>query len=365
MDHGLGTIWQVEELTSDYEDGGTLSVYIATDVQQSDMATDPTATATSNGDEILLGRTFIPTGYDAVQIVLEGGDSLAGTISGFQSTNTIISTSINCFSSPNGECVLIKDHSGEDFYITGYGPYLSALEFVQPGQQPTRETVQPRRYGSVTAADYLAFGNWLYVPGDTTKNLDYDFGVFASGGEPFQVGHIEGLVGTATYEGDATGIYYVDRLATNPNIGSFIADVMLTADFGTSSEYGTVNGEVSNFVFDGDVSSSFPTEVDLTRNVNAFFAQVPELQQNQRNIIGIVGYPYNISPAYTSGQPGGWINGLTAASVDGETWQGRWDGKFYGNGVSPTDLPTSIAGVFGSSNSSNGLIGSFGAAYRQ
>ena len=41
-DHGLGSEWQVTELSADYDnDGGSLSIYVATDVQPSDGSQDP------------------------------------------------------------------------------------------------------------------------------------------------------------------------------------------------------------------------------------------------------------------------------------------------------------------------------------
>ena len=352
--HGMGAEWQVEELIHDYQAGGTLSVYVATDVQQSDMARDRTASVTNTGDEVVFSGGYdVPPGYDAIQFLVPGDRSLSGTLDAHQGQ-------IHC---PTGfECVFIKDHTSEGFYTTTSGPYLSSLQFVQPGQQPTREYVEPRNYGGTTAADYLAFGNWLYVPDDTTQQLEYDFGVFASGGDPFQVRHIEALAGTAIYEGDATGIYYVDKLGTNPIIGSFIAEVMLTAEFGTDSEIGRLSGEVSNFVFDGDVSSSLPATIALTSNVPDWIAEdsYTGVVQGETNIFGNArNQIQNLMEIY--GQSGGWIEGLTSANLVGESWQGRWNAKFYGNGASPTDYPTSVAGVFGSSNNSSGLSGSFGA----
>ena len=65
--------------------------------------------------------------------------------------------------------------------------------------------------------------------------------------------------------------------------------------------------------------------------------------------------------------PRGHIEGNTAASVAGEDWDGQWHGAFYGNGASPTDHPTGVAGIFGVSSpggddhSDSGLTGSFGA----
>ena len=355
--HGLGSDWQVEELTNDYENGGSLSIYIATDLKQSDMATDPTATASEITQDIRFNVSpGLQAGQDAVQIWLASGGSISGSVDGREGN-------IHCPGGTHGGCVFIRNHSAEGFYSEQYAVWRPALEFGRPGQEGTRVTIEPREYDdrSVTA-DYLAFGNWLYVPEDETDTLDYDFGVFASGGDPFDLQNLEGLSGTATYEGDATGTYYVNRLASNPDIGSFVADVALTADFGTSSEHGTVSGEVSNFVFDGDASSSLPATVALTPNVYDWIAESTYIgiEQGETNIFGPSRNQVQTLIAFYN-QPGGWVEGLTSASVDGEAWQGRWNAKFYGNGTSSTDHPTSVAGVFGSSSNTSGLAGSFGA----
>ena len=101
-------------------------------------------------------------------------------------------------------------------------------------------------------ADYLAFGHWLYIPEDATDADAYDFGVFASGGDPFEDlqssrvdRHRELLAGAAA------GMYYVNGLSSRPDVGSFTADVALTTDFGDGSATGFVNGELNNFTFEG------------------------------------------------------------------------------------------------------------------
>ena len=65
--------------------------------------------------------------------------------------------------------------------------------------------------GTVTStvpdADYLAGGVWLIVPDDATSAADYVFGAFGNGSDRFLQGNLAGVEGTATYDGDATGVY--------------------------------------------------------------------------------------------------------------------------------------------------------------
>ena len=63
--------------------------------------------------------------------------------------------------------------------------------------------------------------------------------------------------------------------------------------------------------------------------------------------------------------PGGWVEGYTAA--DGG-WRGVWAGRFFGNGVTSTDIPPSyvehprsFAGTFGATDGNRSFAGSFGA----
>ena len=348
-DHGLSQEWQVTELTADYDDGGSLDIYVATDVQPSDGALDPYAATEFDHNIELPGVPALPAGKDVMVVWIADGDSIDGSLDG----------TAGSFSCANVEgCSFADDHStAEDYHLASAG-----VSFTPDGG--TAQPVNPRVTGTVPSADYLAFGHWLYVPEDVTDTVNYKFGVFASGGEPFEAANLAGLMGTATYEGDAAGMYYVGGLTESPTVGSFTADVALTADFGDSNATGFIDGEVRNFEFEGDVASSLPTTVALTRDLPPpYYNYIPEgfgVEQGSTNVFNT---PWMDQPAPA---PGGQVAGYTQASVDGENWYGHWTGVFYGNGVAPTDHPTSVAGVFGSSptnrdQSNVGLTGAFGA----
>ncbi|MDE0342080.1 MAG: hypothetical protein OXK82_02735 [Deltaproteobacteria bacterium] len=340
--------WQVTELTADYDNGGTLTVLVAADVQPSDGSTDPSETATEIDYNIELpGAPALPDNQDYIVAWIPDGESVDGSLDGIAGT----------FACDNAlGCAFIDDQAPGDYFAL-----YSGVTFTPDGG--TAQPVVPAVTDIVPNADYLAFGHWLYVPEDVTDSANYEFGVYASGGDPFQPANIAGLTGTATYEGGAVGMYYVNGLSSNPDVGSFTADVQLTADFGDSSATGFINGEVSNFVYEDDVASSLPATVTLASRTYDYLPTDFGVPQGSTNIFdmlhrGIWFYP------------GGHIGGVTEASVAGADWYGSWHGAFYGNGTSPTDHPTSVAGAFGSyggdvwgdqGESNNGLTGSFGA----
>ena len=347
-DHDLGPGWQVAELINDYDNGGTLEIRVVTDVEVSDMSMNPFAGSSEYDRTILLDDLpDLPAGQDYLIAWFDNGDSITGTLDG-------VAGSFSC-SNPGG-CYFIDDVQAGEAY-----PASDNLVFIP--DDGTSAIALPVAFGeSVPTADYVAFGHWLYVPEDVTDMDAYDFGIYASGGDPFEVAYIEQQTGMFTYLGDAAGVYYVNESSADPDIGSFTADVELTADFGTTTEFGTVSGEVSNFMFNGDGSSVFPTTVALTTNVYSNFVTGFGIQQGETNIF------HGDNPSSTLVQPGGWIEGLTSAGTQDAPWWGRWGGKFYGHGLQSSDIPpsyveppSSIGGVFGLYNGDNGLAGSFGA----
>ena len=131
---------------------------------------------------------------------------------------------------------------------------------------------------------------------------------------------------------------------------------------------GTVSGTVSNFDWPEEVASSLPAMVTLTSdnwpNEPAFYGHNYTGDED-----GIVRGESNIfdtnyrSSGYTHPAPwrGGHITGITNANVGETQWWGGWSSAFFGNGASPTDHPSSIAGTFISSDDTSGLSGGFGA----
>ena len=343
--HGLGSEWQVSELTSDYENAGTLSILVATDVQPSDGSVDPFTSSPEVGYSMdISGAPAVPEDQDFLLVWLSDGDSIEGSLDGDAG-------SYSCANA--GGCTFIVGHTPGAHNTSATG-----VTFTPDGG--TAQSVAPRVLDTVPSADYLAFGGWLYVPEDVADTDDYDFGVFAGGGDPFNIANLRALTGTATYEGAGAGMYYVNGLSSSPEVGLFNADVELTADFGDSSATGFISGEVNNFMFEGDVASSLPATVTLASRTYDYLPVQFGVPQGSTNI-------FDTLHRDTWLYPGGHVGGVTEANVAGEDWYGYWQGVFYGNGASPTDHPTSVGGTFGTSQwndsnrSGNGLTGSFGA----
>jgi hypothetical protein len=340
--------WHVEKLTKSYESGGSLDIFVATDAQVSDGLVDPFAEEIDAEFNIQLsGAPPLEGDKDFMIAWIANGESIGGSLGDVAGT----------FSCANDEgCTFIDNRYAGTYYALDRG-----VSFTPVGGVP--EDVPWVEFRALTAADYLVFGHWLFVPEDVTDIDEYEFGVFANGGDAFQVANLMALTGTASYSGDAAGVYYADGLSSSPNTGTFTADVELMANFKTGSEYGTVSGEVNGFQFDGDANSSvvslFPTALNLTANAYNDYGAM----QGDQNIFDR-SWPTNPNP-----HRGGWINGEIegGSADDGSYMSGVWSGKFFGNGAASTDLPTSIGGAFSAhvwdnnQQSERGLTGSFGA----
>ena len=120
-----------------------------------------------------------------------------------------------------------------------------------------------------TGINYGLSGGWTFSPHPKAEVLNrglFHFGYWAvENAEKVQVSglfsrehvisilrpSIKVMTGTATYVGFAAG-----KVAYSPTIsGTFLADARLTADFGTATEYGNVDGTVDNFVVGGSTQN--------------------------------------------------------------------------------------------------------------
>lgn len=165
--------------------------------------------------------------------------------------------------------------------------------------------------------DYLAFGGWAYAPIGATSLADAEFGFYADGGDPF-TGNIDGLTGTASYQGIAGGAY-IESGDDEFGVG-FSGKVSLSADFDANTIMGTIN-EIK------PIDSTVPLNVG-------------------NPVISLMSA--NISPS----AEGGFFTGDTSVSgvTGGSTYAGKWGGQFYGNngvGVEAANQPGYVAGTFG------------------
>ena len=180
---------------------------------------------------------------------------------------------------------------------------------------------------TILDTDYLSGGVWLLVPDNRTSAADYVFGAFADGSDLFLQRNIIALQSTASYEGDATGVYSA-MTPEGTGIGYFNGDVRLTANFGGTSDLGTISGSITNFEVDGEREDGMLT----------------------------------LGTAPIGSQNSGFFKGQVSGSDVEHTYVGNWGGQFFGNGESD-GKPGSAAGTFGghSTDDAVNFVGAFGA----
>ena len=321
-------------------------------LNQGDKGWRPRKSANLGQDILLDGAPAVPPDQDYVWVHIDNGDTIGGSLGGVEG-------SFACISSEGCGFVLDRDEPG-------YTAHGDGITFTPDGGEA--QAVTPISPGPTVAADYMAFGYWLYVPEDVMTTEDYDFGVFASGGDPFEAAGIAGLAGSATYAGSAAGWFYVNKSSASPDNGTFTASVALMAEFGDGTETGTVTGTVSGFDWPAEVQSSLPATVELSSNnwkgnTDSFgFNYTADEDGEVRGESNIFDTPRLMNPAPFHG---GHVLGRTYADVGGTGWFGEWQSAFFGNGTSATELPSSMAGTFMISDQSepseSGVAGSFGA----
>lgn len=208
------------------------------------------------------------------------------------------------------------------------------------------------------STDWLATGAWAYAPAGgpsgPTRSADggdesrgYRFGVFADGwrafpdSPPFGPGSVAALTGTATYEGDAAGIYSRRTGAAESTRRNdlFSADASLAIDFSarTDGHDGSVAGRIHNIAIDGAPIAGNP-EIALRGEVNG----------------------NEISP-----------DAGASMTFGGASWEGDWGAALFGAPASDATgadrLPSSVAGTFGVErgihwrSDGDAFIGAFGA----
>ena len=187
-----------------------------------------------------------------------------------------------------------------------------------------------------TDADYLSAGYWAFLPSDRTATANLSFGAFADGTDPFDQTNMEGLTGTATYEGGAGGVFVVGA-GEETRISPFEATASLTADFGDGSSLGSISGRIDGVV-DPD-----GTPVDPSPVVTLQSADIGDSNS-------------------------GFFTGATSMTYgdDAAAFTGSWGGHFLGNGAA-TDHPLGVVGTFGAATTGEGetptrsLVGAFSA----
>ena len=169
----------------------------------------------------------------------------------------------------NDTCTYSKDTATG--YITLGG---SATWTFDPGNDNTRITIDP---------EYLSYGRWMTRDKDGNYRVGafYQIGGMDGGTPSITIGH---QVGTATYVGEAHGIYAIKggALTTNTGAGEFKARATLTANFGASD---TIHGKINSF----DVPNSSDWEVRLKQTTIASDGKFTEEDNNSSGATWFIG----------------------------------------------------------------------------
>ena len=192
--------------------------------------------------------------------------------------------------------------------------------------------------------DFMYFGWWSRR---VNANGQWQFRTFQG---PHEIGEngnrsaaaeIQPLTGTATYRGLAAGLYaFYQPLSQQSEHGEFRAVATFTADFGTTTEWGTVQGTIDQFEDHPDWTLTLGPSIIKTNGI--------------------------VSDAETDDTVFWSIEGEAAAAPG----SGQWDAAFYSNlpphlriiGSSEAAVPTRMAGKFEAEYHHVGrLIGAFGA----
>ena len=298
-----------------HREGGTLYVDVNSDIEAPSTQTVPGVPQDVQTGDQIVGLSCLGSSCSA--------ETMQGTLNDVQGTFTCPgSCSIRLggllLSSGSGRIDLTGTTiNGLTFGVDTFD-VASAMGIVFTSESTTQTVID---------ADYLSLGTWLFVPDNVARAAHYVFAAFTDGGDHFLQSNIMALQSTASYEGNAIGVY-TEMTPEGTNISDFNGDVRLTANFGGTSDLGTISGSITNFEVDGEREDGMLT----------------------------------LGTAPIGSQNSGFFKGQVSGSDVEHTYVGNWGGQFFGNSESD-GKPGSTAGTFGghSTDDAVNFIGAFGA----
>ena len=322
--------WPGAEMVRTDSPAGKTYVNVYTDINPD---TQEYNSAAPNDAALTLPTT--PTGAVSKVTADDGvpadGSSFTGTYNANSlDNNPPVTGQFNCPAQP---CSISVDEDGVILAIQGYRFY------------PATGVTRPD-------SDYMSWGVWLTVPDVTDAGVINPAmtGAFASGNLPFNVR--AALKGTATYNGDATGLY-----AAGGYVDYFDADVTLNANFGgTEGADSDTTGDTTNDmlllgVVTGTVSNITAGGMAVDGSLMLGRATVTTDTAGDASADG--------------------FTGATTGTLAGRAMVGNWGGQFYGPSsatgtAAQTQYPTTAAGTFGATAPGNvndpvRILGAFGA----
>ena len=199
----------------------------------------------------------------------------------------------------------------------------------------------------VPDADYLHYGFWLKKTTDEDGVLTYNevetFAVSTIDGVR-DASSVEGVEGSATYNGGATGVYVKnvqnsDGTLDSATAGHFTADASLTAYFGGTSvaadDEDSITGTINNFALSGEEENAWSVALK-----------------------GLSGSILDVGTASGTANGGG-AAGTFNATFHGDTT--LYDHDMDGTTDSINRQPSSVVGEFDANFSNGSVAGGFGA----
>ena len=188
----------------------------------------------------------------------------------------------------------------------------------------------------VPDSEYLAYGFWLQRTTDKDGVLTYnEVETFAEARGQTATGGTSGITGSATYSGDALGVYVhsvhdPDGTEASATSGHFTADVALTAYFGQTTKQdiaptllNSITGTINNFMLSGhDTGPGWSVSLEKDTDTR-------------------------------DGTPSGVAKGGGAG--------GNYSATFYGGNTTDDEAPDAIVGEFNAFFSNGSVAGGFGA----
>ncbi|MCY3824419.1 MAG: hypothetical protein OXG62_11185 [Nitrospinae bacterium] len=332
--------WEAQDLLLVDGTDATLKTHlvISTDIQADTQNYDATASTT---DTITVGTSVIVAG----EIARDGKNFAVSFNSNPADNRPPVAGQFQCNTTP---CSISVDESGKIVANQNY-TFHESTGITDPD------------------GDYLAWGMWVQAStiddasSRATPNLNAQAGAFAYGSDQFDVKAV--LTDTATYNGDATGLYSAGGM-----VEYFDADVTLEANFG-----GTVGADSTAATADNNDGLLVGAVTGTVSNIRAggmavdgmlTLKRAPLIDTNADAANG--GIDQNTEAGTFTGP----FTGDVSGTLVGRAMAGNWGGQFYGpSGASgkaaETQYPTTAAGTFaaeapGHSADPIRIMGSFG-----
>ncbi len=190
--------------------------------------------------------------------------------------------------------------------------------------------------------EYLYFGWWIDRPtkAGSDGSYSYDFQSFSGGVGAYTASNLDGVTGSATYNGAAAGVYVTKDISngqiTDATMGEFSAAAKLTANFGNATDPGLIGGSISDFK-DADGSA-------------------------------MAGWGVTLNSDFLATGSATFAGPTTGTTGPGATGTGSWEGMFYGDAtnadgtVNATAAPMGVAGRFDAHLAGAHIAGGFGAS---